>query len=223
MIQQTDRLSDLARTLPVASRVFHRHRLDFCCGGLRTLQEACREVNLPVQNLIAEIEAELQVAGPAERWDERQPEEIVQHILSTYHAPLRPEIARLLELARKVEQVHADKETCPRGLAAHLAQMAIAVDEHLGKEEQILFPMILSGNWTFARMPIQVMLQEHDDHAASLRRTRQLTADFTLPAEACSTWRALYLGLEQLERDLMDHIHLENNVLFVQVLNTGGR
>jgi regulator of cell morphogenesis and NO signaling len=220
MAQRTDTLRDLARTVPAASRVFHRYRLDFCCGGAKPLGDVCAERGLDPDALLAQIESESKQADGFTRWDERTPGELVQHILDTYHAPLRPEIARLREMTLKVESVHAEKGSCPRGLAAHLDQMSQAVDDHLTKEEQILFPMIVAGNFGYVRMPIQVMLHEHDDHAEALRRTRTLTNDLVAPEEACTTWRALYLGLEQLERDLMDHIHLENNVLFPMVLNS---
>jgi regulator of cell morphogenesis and NO signaling len=219
MIQTTDTLASLARTIPAASRVFHRHRLDFCCGGNRSLADVCATQSFAAQDLIAEIEAEKPQAASDVRWDLESPAALVEHILDTYHAPLRPEVERLLQMARKVERVHAEKATCPRGLAAHLAGMQVAIDEHLEKEEKILFPMILSGQFGFAAMPIQVMVLEHDDHGAALRKTRVLTKDLLAPAEACTTWQALYVGLEQLERDLMDHIHLENHVLFPMVLN----
>ena len=219
MALPTDTLRDLARTLPAASRVFHQHRLDFCCGGGRPLSDVCSERGLDAAAILSLIESASRDGGNSTRWDQRPPADVVQHILDVYHAPLRPEIARLRDMARKVEDVHAEKATCPRGLAAHLEQMVGAVEDHLAQEEKILYPMIVSGNTDFVRMPIQVMLQEHDDHAEALRRTRSLTADLVAPEEACTTWRALYLGLEQLERDLMDHIHLENNVLFPMVLN----
>jgi len=217
MIDPNDTLASLARTIPSATPVFHRYHFDFCCGGTATLAEACAAGGLVTDAVAAEIEAATR--RPEIRWDERSPAEIIEHILDFYHAPLRPEIARLRDLARKVETVHAGNPSCPRGLAAHLSVMADAIEEHLAKEEQILFPMILSGNLGFVRMPIQVMFREHDDHGAALRRTRDLTEDFTLPEADCTSWAALYLGLEQLERDLMDHIHLENNVLFPMVLN----
>jgi regulator of cell morphogenesis and NO signaling len=218
MIQPTETLGSLARRLPAASRVFYHHQLDYCCNGQRTLAEACAQAGLDGEALIQLIESAARPDDEARRLDSLAPAALVQHILDIYHAPLRGEIARLLEMARKVESVHADKSTCPRGLAAHLAGMAAAVDDHLAKEEQILFPMILSGNLAYARMPVQVMMLEHDDHGASLRRTRELTSGLQAPPEACATWSALYLGLQQLEHDLMDHIHLENNVLFPIIL-----
>jgi regulator of cell morphogenesis and NO signaling len=198
-------VGDLARTQPAASRVFQRYHIDYCCGGDRSLGEVCKKLGVDPQVLLAEVEAEDRRHPEAVAWNDR--------------APLRPEIARLREMAHKVEQVHADKASCPRGLAAHLDGAAQAIEDHLRKEEEVLFPMIVSGDSSFLRMPVQMMVMEHEDHGESLRRTRFLTHDFTIPDEACTTWRALYLGLEQLERDLMDHIHLENNVVFPKALN----
>ncbi|MEW6271874.1 MAG: hemerythrin domain-containing protein [Thermodesulfobacteriota bacterium] len=115
--------------------------------------------------------------------------------------------------------MHGAKPSCPRGLAAHLATMSEEVEGHLAKEEQVLFPLIVAGVGERARMPMHVMMLEHEDHGESLRRTRELTANLVPPPEACTSWRALYLGLEQLEAELFEHIHLENNVLFPRVLN----
>lgn len=218
MIQSTATLAQLARTIPAASRVFHRHHLDFCCAGQRTLSDACTAAGLDAERVASEIETEHHTAPPSAPWDELGPKALVQYILDIYHAPLRPELQRLQAMAAKVEAVHAKKSSCPAGLAGHLQFMVGAVEDHLLKEEQILFPMILEGKGAFAGMPIQVMVQEHDDHGESLRKTRRLTNDLQLPADACTTWHALYAGLETLERDLMDHIHLENNVLFPMAL-----
>ena len=209
-------LAQVVAAGPAAARVLYRHRLDFCCGGQRTLGEACAEVGLNPETVLEEIEQESATTAP--RPIPNDPVELVDYILARYHAPLRPELQRLYALAHKVEQVHAQKPTCPTGLAAHLADMAQAIESHLSKEEQILFPVIQAGQGHRAYMPVQVMMQEHLDHAANLRRMRELTADLRIPAEACATWRVLYEGLAALELDLMEHIHLENNVLFPGVL-----
>lgn len=211
-------LADLAVSHPSASRVFHRYGLDFCCHGSRPLADACAERGLDAERVVAEIATE-EASGPDEpRWDVRPIPELVDHIVRFYHLRLRAELPELISLAAKVETRHAEKASCPRGLRAHLEEMHEAVLEHLAKEEQILFPMIVSGRGRMAGGPIGVMESEHDDHAEALRRTRRLTADLVAPEEACPTWRALYLRLGQLERELMDHIHLENNVLFRRVL-----
>lgn len=216
-------LAQIAIDRPHAPGIFMRHGLDFCCHGRRSLEEACAEQGLDPQAVLAEIdEAAPPAADEPSSWKDRPVAELVDHILARYHAPLRGDVATLITLAGKVERVHAAKPTCPRGLAEHLAQVAEALESHLGKEEQILFPMIKSGHGAMARMPVNVMMQEHDDHGESLRRTRQLTGDLVIPPEACNSWRALYLGLERLERELMEHIHLENNILFPRVLNGDG-
>ncbi len=211
-------LADLAVTHPAASRVFHRHGLDFCCHGRRPLAEACSERGLAPEEVVAEIAREQSQADDLPRWDERPIPELVKHIVDHYHLRLRVELPELISLAAKVERRHAEKASCPRGLRAHLEAVHQSVLDHLAKEEQILFPMILAGRGPNAVAPISVMESEHLDHAANLEKTRQLTADLAPPEEACPTWKALYLRLGHLESELMEHIHLENNVLFRRVL-----
>jgi regulator of cell morphogenesis and NO signaling len=214
MISDSLTLAELATTIPSASKVFHRHGLDFCCGGARSLAIACAARGLEPGRIAAEIDsAQNEVAGFA-RFDLMPLAQLADHIERRYHATLREELPRLIQMAGRVERSHAEKATVPVGLAAHLQEMADALESHMQKEEQILFPMIRSGAGAMVAMPIQVMVHEHDDHAVSLRRLRALAGDFVAPADACPTWRALYLGLDELERELMEHIHLENNVLF---------
>lgn len=210
-------LAELVLAHPAAARVFHRHRLDFCCGGQRPMEEACAEVGLDPQGMLAEIQAAGGVDS-AVRLADWSAGELIEHIIRRYHVPLREEVPRLCALARRVERVHHEKPDCPHGLADHLEDMREAVEAHLDKEEQILFPMIRAGQGHVAHMPVQVMVQEHHDHAANLERVRRLTHDLRLPDSACATWQALYRGLADLELELMEHIHLENNVLFPEVL-----
>jgi regulator of cell morphogenesis and NO signaling len=92
------------------------------------------------------------------------------------------------------------------------------LESHMQKEEHVLFPLILAGRGALAAAPIRVMEREHEDHGRNLERLRELAHDFAPPLDACGTWRALYLGLEELEREIMEHIHLENHVLFPRAL-----
>lgn len=210
-------LAELAARGPAAARVLQRHRLDFSCRGLRSLGEVCAERGLDPTALLAEI-APLPAADDV-RPEALSPQALIEFILVRFHDPLREELARLQDMAHAVERLHGARATCPAGLAAHVAEMAVSLTAHLAKEEQILFPILRAGGGPRAHMPIKIMMQEHDDHAANLRRTRALTADLVAPARACGTWRALYDGLRELELDLMRHVHLENNVLFPTVLN----
>ena len=115
------------------------------------------------------------------RWSAAPLDRLIDHIVARYHDPLREELPRLTAMARKVEAVHADKPSRPVGLADHLAAVQAELEAHLEKEERILFPMIRAGRPP--HMPVQVMVKEHDDHAANLRRTRELTQDFTPPPD----------------------------------------
>lgn len=219
MINANETLGQVAAAHPASTLVFLRHRLDFCCGGGQKLADACRAADLDPEAVIAEIAAEEATKSP-ERWDTRPLPELIDFILVRYHEPLRSDLPALIDAARKVERVHGKKASCPHGLASHLERLDAEVRQHLAKEEQVLFPAIQSGRrGAQVHMPVRVMMQEHDDHGENLRRLRELATDFRPPPEACATWRALYAGLEKLESELMEHIHLENNVLFPRVLN----
>lgn len=210
-------LGELATRHPRASRIFRAHGIDYCCGGTRSLKQACAEAGLDAAGMLGRI-LDADAGPPAPSLAEAPIVEIIDTILSRYHEPLKTELPALLEMARKVEAVHQDKETAPLGLAAHLNEMTASMFSHMEKEEQVLFPMIRAGHGPRADMPIRVMMEEHDDHAANLRKLRSLATDFVPPADACTTWRALYLRLDQLEADLMEHVHLENHVLFPRAL-----
>jgi regulator of cell morphogenesis and NO signaling len=211
-------LADLATTHPAAARVFYRHGLDFCCGGRRPLSDVCAERGLDTATVIAAIESEERRTDDDHRWDLEPLTNLMAFIVNTYHRRLRESLPELIRMAEKVETRHGDKASCPRGLAKHLIAMHESVLEHLAKEEQVLFPLIANGQGRVAAGPVHVMEMEHEEHARDLQTLRRLTRKFELPAEACVTWRALYLGLQQLEEELMLHIHLENNVLFRRAL-----
>ena len=218
MLTTQTTLAELAVKQPAASRVFQRYRLDFCCHGNRPLQEACDEYGLAPESVLAEIESEGRKSGQISRWEERPLSELIAWIVNYYHRRLREEIPLLVAMAARVEQVHGEKAACPRGLAGHLELMHVAVLEHLFKEEAVLFPMINAGAGSRAAAPVHMMEIEHEDHGESLRKIRKLTSNFTLPPEACATWFALYQRLEEFEAELMEHIHLENNILFRRAL-----
>ena len=142
--------------------------------------------------------------------------ELIDYILENFHQTHRAELPELLRLANKVERVHADKPDCPHGLSTHLLQMTQELEQHMQKEEQILFPMIKRGTGSMVLGPISVMRHEHDDHGLALRELERLTHNMQAPIGACNTWRALYLGLQKFHNDLMEHIHVENTLLFAK-------
>lgn len=141
--------------------------------------------------------------------------DVIDHVITRYHERLRRDLPALIETARKVERVHAGNPDVPAGLADELADFWTDMQDHLDKEELVLFPMLRAGaHGAQVYMPLRVMEHEHHEHALRLKRIRELTGDLQLPSTACATWTALYKGLEVLEADLIEHMHVENNVLF---------
>ncbi|GJM45600.1 MAG: iron-sulfur cluster repair protein YtfE [Gemmatimonadota bacterium] len=219
-ITRDTRVGQLAARHPLATRVFARHGIDFCCGGGRALQEVCQEKGLDPGAVLEEIQAELASSTvPEERWDEAPLPDIIEHILVTYHRPLTEELPRLDSMARKVLEVHGQRD--PERLAelvSVLAGLRSELEDHMAKEEQVLFPMIQRGQGASADGPITVMEEEHEAAGAALRRLRELTDGYEVPEYACNTWRALWHGLAALEEAMHRHIHLENNILFPRSL-----
>ncbi|WP_107852737.1 iron-sulfur cluster repair protein YtfE [Oceanimonas marisflavi] len=207
-------LGALARDIPGATRVFHHYRLDYCCGGHTLLSEALAERGLDAAEVIARLES-LPARNESDiNWAEAGTDALIDHLLARYHQVHRLQLPELVQLAHRVETVHEDNPLCPAGLAEHLEAMSQELESHMQKEEQVLFPMLRRGLFAPAQGPISVMRMEHDDHGEALARLARLTHDFSLPAGACASWQALYTGINELQNDLMQHIHLENNILF---------
>lgn len=207
------RLGDLARDLPGATRVFHAHDLDFCCAGRQRLDEAAAARGLDVATIVRELEALPPASAGEIDWRGTGTTTLISHLLSRYHEVHRQQLPELIRLARRVEQVHGERDSCPHGLADALAAMQQELESHMQKEEQVLFPM-LTRQAAGVDMPIAVMRFEHEQHGEALAGLQALAHGFVPPAGACTTWRALYQGLRQFREDLMQHIHLENNILF---------
>jgi regulator of cell morphogenesis and NO signaling len=203
-------VADIAATLPGATQVFRKHKIDFCCGG----QVPLAETTAARSGSLADIEAELAALETDTAAAPQSSEELIEHILERYHDTHRAELPELIRLAARVEDRHAGNAVVPDGLHAALVELATAMEEHMQKEEQILFPLMRSGGHPMIAGPIGRMRHEHDEHGERLENLVNLAHGFDLPEEACSTWRALYAGVRKLVDDLHEHVHLENNVLF---------
>lgn len=206
-------IGQIAVELPGATAVFRRLKLDFCCGGQVSLRQASADKGLELGAILAELSA---LKHPDTPPSVTEPGAMIDYILERYHAVHRQQLPELIRMARRVEAVHRDHPQVPNGLAATLEAMEHELLSHMEKEEQILFPMLKSGGNPFVTQPIGMMRTEHVDHGAMLEKLMVLTTDATPPQGACNTWRALYAGIAQLNEDLINHIHLENNMLFPQ-------
>lgn len=204
-------IGEIAATLPGATAVFRKFKLDFCCGGDAMLADAVRkrglDIGLVEKTLAALFPSKLAPAPEATG-------ALIDHILSRYHETHRRELPELVRLARKVEAVHAGHPEAPRGLADTLGAIATELEEHMQREEAELFPLMRQQHDAGAELPVAQMRHDHDRHGELLRRLDTLAHGFTLPEGACRSWEALYVGTDKLVDDVMEHIHLENNVLF---------
>lgn len=226
-----------SRTRPV----FEEHGIDYCCGGTQTLAEASRKHGLDLEELVVALERALHTApGTSNQsnkdWYAVPLNELVEHIVSVHHSFLRKEFPRLKSLEEKVLRAHGESH----GNLLHrvhnlLAALDAELTEHLVHEEKVVFPQLLAAAHRVrdsqvkqaaaageVRSLIDRLEREHAKAGALLDQLRDTTSNYNLPEDACPTFKALYDGLQKVESDLHEHIHLENNVLFARVLKPEG-
>jgi regulator of cell morphogenesis and NO signaling len=225
VIDPASTLADIVIDHPDLARELERRSLDYCCGGERTLAEACRSVGLDPDEAASELAA-VATAPPA-AWADLGPAELVDHIEATHHAYLHAELPRLAALADKVLGVHGGGHPELADVHRAFTDLREELEPHLLKEERVLFPLIrgLAATGTTPEPhrgnlgnPISVMLREHDHAGEILRRLRHLTNGYTTPPDGCASYAALYRGLAEVEADTHLHVHKENNRLFPSVL-----
>ena len=240
MLTTTKTVREYALETPKSMRVFEKLGIDFCCGGNRPLEEACAKANVSVDEVLAQIEhAAAEPAQPEER--ELQAgslAELTSHICKTHHVFVRTEIPQIEALLAKVCNKHGANHPELSHVRAVFHGLGQELMTHLMKEEAILFPFIermeesvlqhepvLPPPFGTVANPVRAMEHEHDNAGAALKALRETTRDYTPPDDACTSYRALYSQLEAFEKDLHQHIHLENNVLFPRALamETGQR
>jgi regulator of cell morphogenesis and NO signaling len=223
-ISPDSRVADLAVLNPDITRVFESLGIDYCCGGRKTLQQASQAAGLSVDSILVTIDGLLQKPAESTDWSKATLTQLIAHILDAHHVYIRQEGPRLELLLNKVVDRHGGPEHPEllqlRDVFAGLIQ---ELEFHMLKEEQILFPLVRrleeDGDVPAAiSCPVQRMMVEHDDAGEALATIRRLTSNFTPPNEACTSYQVLFQGLEAWEKDLHQHIHLENNILFPKAL-----
>lgn len=218
-------VGDLVARRPSRSRVFEKLGIDYCCGGKKTLAQACAEKAIDAGTVLTILLAVEDAAPAADRdWTNATLTELADHIVETHHAHLKRELPRLAAISRRVAIVHGEHYPWVREFESVYMRFATDMQAHMMKEEQVLFPLIQSlergepaSNGACGHgvgSPIRVMEDEHDDAAACFARMRELSSEFTPPPDACNTFRAMLDGVRELESDTHRHVHLENSILF---------
>ncbi len=217
-------VGQLVAERPSRSRIFEQFGIDYCCGGKKPLEEACRDRQLPVSQVVAALTAADQApAGDEIDWTRRPMGELADHIVGTHHVYLKHELPRLEYLVRRVLTAHGANHPELSQVEQVFAGLRQELESHMMKEERVLFPMIKQLEHSSVLpdfhcgsvgAPITVMEYEHDNAGQALAHLRTLTRDYTPPPDICNTYRAMLSGLAELETDMHRHIHKENNILF---------
>jgi regulator of cell morphogenesis and NO signaling len=228
---------EIALEDPSSLRVFESLGIDYCCGGKRPLSDACSRANVDFDRVIKLLEDARRGAQPQEplEWTRKSLSELIQHIVGNHHAYVRRETPRIETMLTKVVAKHGPAH--PE--LAQIQELFLAIGQelstHMLKEEQVLFPYmermeqsVLSGQgvppafFGTVKRPIVNMIADHDDAGALLAQIRNLSNEYNAPAGACPTFLGLYRGLQEFERDLHRHVHLENNILFPRAVEMEG-
>lgn len=224
----TKTVGELASEAPATTRVFERFKIDYCCGGRRTLEAACVAAGANVAEVLGMLEgAAAEESGEQRDFQTSTLAELIGHILDKHHTYTREEMGRITALAEKVCAAHGERHAELLRVRELFAELCADLAPHMMKEERVLFPYILALEETAVRNttpppapfgtvqnPVRMMMYEHDTAGALLRELRAASGDYAAPADACASYRTLYSALEEFERDLHRHIHLENNLLF---------
>jgi len=224
---------DVAIEIPQSTRLFEQLKIDYCCGGNQPLADACTSAGVNLDNVM-ELLAEVTKSTSQDTPDfQNIPlSELIAHILDTHHVFTKSEMDRLQSLADKVLAAHGGNHPELVHLTELLTRLCADLKPHMFKEEQVLFPYIVAltqaadqkrtapfAPFGTVKNPVRMMMLEHDTAGDILRELRALTFDYKVPADACISYRTLYQALEDFEKDLHQHIHLENNILFPKALD----
>jgi regulator of cell morphogenesis and NO signaling len=219
-INESITVAEIATSSLVAVRVFERLGIDYCCGGKRLLADVCRQKGYDTAAVRRELDEAEKASDDTRDWSSAALVDLVNHIVGTHHAYLNRELpalsARLEKVYRVYNQRHGPTLT---GLPEVFGDLRSELEMHMRKEEMVLFPAIVEQRpFEALANAIGVMETEHESAGKALVTICEITQDFHIPEYACITYRALMSGLQELERDLHIHIHLENNVLFPRAM-----
>jgi regulator of cell morphogenesis and NO signaling len=230
LLDPTRTVRELALEIPNATRIFEKMKIDYCCGGNKSLGEACATAGVKVEELERlfeqAAESDTQLNGLPD-FQSLTLTDLIGHILAKHHVYTKEEMIRLQSLIQKVIAAHGENHPELRNLGDVFQAMCADLTPHMFKEENVLFPYLealetslLQNNpapvaaFGTVNNPIRMMMAEHETVGDLLLELRGLTADYSVPADGCISYQTLYQALEAFEQDLHQHIHLENNILF---------
>jgi len=224
----SETIGEIVAAFPGAGNLLKEYKIDFCCGGNRTLSSVLEQQRIDQNMFLERLNQMFQKAHESRDrdtdWRKAPLCELVDHIVQVHHAYLLKELPLLSEFVTKILRVHGQAHPELARLHKRFHQMKMELEQHLITEEEIIFPLIRKAEQTGDPADLSkaanTMEQLEDDHSAVgnlLKEMRGITQDYRLPDDACRTYTLTFRKLEEMESDLFEHIHLENNVLFPRV------
>jgi len=205
-----------------AAAVFEKYHLDFCCKGKRSLEKACSENKLEVDEVVADLEKEFSDLNAVNTdFDKFSLNQLTEYIVLTHHSYVKKEMPVLLSYLEKIVSKHGVRHPEMVKVLALFREMYEEMSTHMQKEELVLFPRInniSASSYSYLNAPICMMELEHDHAGKLLSEIRELTNNYNPPADACTTYRLAFTMLQHFEEDMHKHVHLENNLLFPKAL-----
>ena len=217
-----------------AASIFEKHHLDFCCKGKRTLEQACSESDIKIEEVIEQLEKAGDTNDLKTNYNELSLAQLSEHIVSTHHNYVKNEMPALLGYLQKVASKHGDRHPEMNKVFQIFGAVKEEMEFHMQKEEMVLFPRIkdienqiqegkkVVVSSSYLQSPINMMEEEHDHAGSMLAEIRNLTNNYNPPADACTTYQLSFASLQAFELDLHRHVHLENNILFPKALKMFG-
>lgn len=211
--------------------VFKKYGIDFCCNGKKTLAEACHKKGLNVQQIQQELDSKNNTSTHPISYDEWNVSFLADYIVNTYHTYVIKTLETLLPIAEKVANKHSESNPNLISIFNLVKQLDAEMRSHQIKEESVLFPYVKelsvsqqnanvpqAAHFGTVKNPINMMEMEHEQAGEIMAELRNLTQNYTPPANACNSYKALFGLLEEFETKLHEHIHLENNILFPKAI-----
>lgn len=208
------------------ARVFTDHGIDFCCNGGIPLEEACSIKGVDLERVLNELSIEL-AERDAKGYKDMREDDLIDHIVRIHHSYVKTTTGVLLIYLEKLCQVHGGRHPELFDVFQEMKEASQALTDHMSKEEMVLFPYIKAmvraeqlgedlpeSPFGSVENPIKMMEEEHDQEGARFRRISAITDGYTAPKDGCQTYQVAYKMLSEFERDLHEHVHLENNILF---------
>ena len=202
--------------------VFKKYNLDFCCGGGKTVEDACLKANLNLNEVIQDLlNTTSNINAPNLNFKEWSADFLVDYIVNVHHTYVKDNLEVINEFATKVAKVHGQHAPETIEIDDLFMKLSNELISHLEKEETILFPAIkaklTNPSLAYDNDVIKILEDEHDAAGTIVKRIQEISNNFTPPEWACNTYKALYFKLDEFINDLYQHIHLENNILFKKI------